>query len=46
MPLKFIANHDQIPALIDQKALEDANVDTSAAEVRMNASRILLKGPS
>jgi hypothetical protein len=40
--ISFIAAHCQIPILFDQKALEDANVDTSC-EVELNAPGILLK---
>jgi hypothetical protein len=37
--LDFIAAHYQIPILIDQKGLDDANVDTSA-EVKLSVPRL------
>jgi hypothetical protein len=39
--LDFIAAHYQIPILIDQKAIEDANIDLSA-EVKLNVPGITL----
>jgi phage terminase Nu1 subunit (DNA packaging protein) len=39
--LEFIANRYQIPILIDQKAIEDANIDLSS-EVKLNVPGITL----